>query len=174
MATPIPIIVCGATQAVAVQVKSNMLPEFDVVYAGFDLPATLTEVPQILSNRTSPPPSSTLHTQLGSNDFTTNGFPRAVVAGGGYTDEAFNKLFQACVQACGGGGSDEDAKLLPVPFFRVDNGITSRLVAEGKMPATGTPEYPAAIAGRLKERLREVGVVEGEGERRNGGSVFMF
>ncbi|KAB2568736.1 hypothetical protein DBV05_g12584, partial [Lasiodiplodia theobromae] len=100
MATPIPIIVCGATQAVAVQVKSNMLPEFDVVYAGFDLPATLTEVPQILSSHTtasssSPPAAATLHTQLGSNDFTTRGFPRAVVAGGGYTDEAFNKLFQA-------------------------------------------------------------------------------
>ncbi|KAL1640202.1 hypothetical protein SLS58_007153 [Diplodia intermedia] len=178
MSRPIPIIVCGATQKVAAMVKSNMLPEYDVVYAGHDLPSTLHEVPLILAG--TPPPGASLHTQLGSNDFLTSP-PRAVVAGGGYGDDAFRALFAACVAACGGNESD-----LPVPFFRVDNDVTARLAAEGRGPplpefgkgpaaaaVPGREEYSRAIAGRLKGRIGEV-VGEGVGEGEGRGKVFGF
>ncbi|KAL0253259.1 hypothetical protein SLS55_010231 [Diplodia seriata] len=103
--------------------------------------------------------------------------PRAVVTGGGYSDDAFSDLFNACVAACGGKESD-----LPVPFFRVDNTITERLAKEGsgpplpdiggKVPGVVEREgYAKAIAGRLKERIR--GVEEG-GEGKEGGKVFAF
>ncbi|KKY27168.1 hypothetical protein UCDDS831_g00915 [Diplodia seriata] len=123
MSRAIPIIVCGATQKMASMVKSNMLPEYDVVYAGHSLPSSLHEVPLILAG--TPPPAASLHTQLGSNDFSS--FPRAVVTGGGYSDDEFSDLFNACVAACGGKESD-----LPVPFFRIDNAITKRLAKEGR------------------------------------------
>lgn len=177
MSARIPIIICGATQKVATMVKSNMLPEYDgtssfpprnhiltspVVYAGYNLAATANEVPQILSRST--PPSTSLHTQVGSNDFQI--FPRAVIIGGGYSEEAFQTLFRACADACGSEAA------LPVPFFRVDNSITKRLAAEGKGPAPPSPEYSRAIAERLKERLREVGV--GEERTGNRGKQFFF
>ncbi|OJD29687.1 programmed cell death 6-interacting protein isoform x1 [Diplodia corticola] len=134
MSVPVPIIVCGAKQQLATMVRSNMLPEFNVIYAGFDLAASAKEVPQILSG--SPPPSASLHTQVGSNDFQLA--PRAVVTGGGYSDEAFQTLFQACVGACG----SESA--LPVPFFRVDNAITSRLKNDYHNHDTHHRYFPSA------------------------------
>ncbi|KAK7701595.1 hypothetical protein SLS57_011680 [Botryosphaeria dothidea] len=115
----------------------------------------------------SPPAAASLHTDVGSNDFTVP--PRAVIAGGGYNDEAFETLYQGCVQACGSEAN------LPVPFFRVSNAITSRLEAEGKGPKIRTPEYPKAVANRLKDKLKEAGIGPGISEEPgNKGKTFFF
>lgn len=140
-------------------------PTRQVVYGGHDFDCAAKEVPQIISG--SPPPASSLHTQVGSNDFTV--FPRAVITGGGYSDEAFQTLYQACEKACGG------QENLPVPFFRVDNALTDKLEAEGKGPTRGSPEYSKFIAQRLKDKLREAGVGAGVQERpENKGKLFFF
>ncbi|KAF9629178.1 hypothetical protein BFW01_g10381 [Lasiodiplodia theobromae] len=165
MSAPIPVILCGAMRPVAALVRSHMLLEYDVVYAGHDIAAATKEVPKIISG--SSPPSTSLYTQIGSNDFTV--LPRAVITGGGYNEEAFQTLFQACAEACG------SEVALPVPFFRTDNALTDQLAAEGKGPAHSSPEYPKAMTNRLKARLREVGVGSGVLERpENRGKSFFF
>lgn len=80
----------------------------------------------------------------------------AIVVGGGYDDNAYNALRQACIDACGG-----SARNLGVAFFRADNELTDRLVKEGKGPEKRTKDYPAAITKRLKDKLKEVGVADG-------------
>ncbi|PWY94554.1 hypothetical protein BO94DRAFT_609942 [Aspergillus sclerotioniger CBS 115572] len=158
MSTPTPVILCGAMREVAALIRTLLLPEYNVVYAGHNLSAAEREVPLILSG--SPPPPSKLHTQIGSNDFTDP--PRAVITGGGYNEERFQALYQACTAAKNG--------VPPVPFFRTDNGLTDRLAATGEGPAHASAEYPAAVTRRLKEKLREAGVGEGEGR----GGCFGF
>lgn len=41
-----------------------------------------------------------------------------------------------------------------MPFFRTSNELTDRLVAEGKDPSHASFQYPDAICGRLKNKLR--------------------
>ncbi|PYH81347.1 hypothetical protein BO82DRAFT_432687 [Aspergillus uvarum CBS 121591] len=156
MTTAIPVILCGAKREVAALVRAHMLPEYDVVYAGHNLPAAEQEVPLILAGKA--PPASALHTQVGPNDFTIA--PRAVITGGGYSEDRFQTLYQACANASG---------VLSVPFFRTDNHLTDQLAATGKGPAHSSSEYPAAVTARLKAKLREVGVAPGTTE--NPGSI---
>jgi hypothetical protein len=93
------------------------------------------DVPLIISGY--PPSPSSLHTQLDCNDFAAP--PRAIITGGGYSDEAFHELYQSCVEAC---GSMEN---LPVPFFRTSNELTDRLAAQEKVLAHSSSKYPEAI-----------------------------
>lgn len=88
--------------------------------------------------------------------------------GGGYDDNAYGALRQACIEACGG-----SAKNLGVAFFRADNELTERLVREGKGPEKRTKDYPAAITKRLKDKLREVGVADGLKEA-DVGELFWY
>lgn len=185
MSTPIPVILCGAMKGMANLIRTTMLPEYNgkassnepnpfksnliklpVIYAGYNPTHTAHEVPLIISGN--PPHPSSLHTQLSSNDFTIP--PRAIITGGGYSNELFQELYQNCIQAC---GSQKD---LPVPFFRTSNEITDRLAVEGKGPAHSSREYPAAVTERLKRKLREVGIAPGmKGDGGGGkGEVFFF
>lgn len=124
----------------------------------------MEELPLILSGK--PPQPSSLHTQVASNDLSRH--PVAVVVGGGYDDNAYGALRQACIEACGG-----SAKNLGVAFFRADNELTERLVREGKGPEKRTKDYPAAITKRLKDKLREVGVADGLKEA-DVGELFWY
>ncbi|KAH7012372.1 hypothetical protein B0J12DRAFT_690277 [Macrophomina phaseolina] len=164
MSTPIPLILCGASREVAAKVKANLFPEYNVVYAGYDLPATAREVPQILLGN--PPATASLHTDVGSNDFTVP--PRAIIIGAPYSDEDFQTLYQGCVEAFGSEAN------LPVPFFRVDKSLSAKLVAEGKSPKIGTPEYPQAIVNRMKEKLREAGIGSGLIEQSDSKGKILF
>lgn len=135
-----------------------------VVYAAYSLPETFQEVPQILA-RKAPNPDS-LHTQVASNRF--NSPPVAIVIGGGYDDEALKTLYDASVKACGG-----SKRNLGVAFFRADNALTDKLVAEGRGPEKRSEGYPAAITKRLKGKLAEVGVQNGIREDHIG-EVFLY
>lgn len=136
----------------------------EVVYAGFSLPDILEEVPQILARK--PPAESSLHTQVASNSFDRP--PVAIVIGGGFDDDTLKTLYDASVKACGGSKKD-----LGVAFFRADNQLTDRLVAEGKGPAKRTADYPAAVTKRLKSKLVEVGVQNGLKEN-DVGELFLY
>lgn len=169
--TSVPIITCGDHKPDAIGVHAGMKPEYDgkmlllpwkppprliksysVIYAAFSLPETFDELPQILADN--PPAASALHTQVASNSFERR--PVGIVIGGGYDDEAYGKLYNACLQACG-----DEKKKLGVAFFRADNELTDRLFSEGKGPQKRTEGYPAAITKRLKDKLAEVGVSRG-------------
>ena len=123
-----------------------------VIYAAYLLPETLQELPQILAGN--PPAASSLHTQVASNSFDRP--PVAIIIGGGYDDDTFKTLYDASIKACGGSKKD-----LGVAFFRADNQLTNRLVAEGKGPQKRTQGYSTAITKRLKDKLTEVGVANG-------------
>ena len=162
-----PIITCGDKARDATAVNPLMKPEYDVLYSGYSLPETLHELPLILSGKV--PTPETLHSQIGPNDFTTRN-PVAVSIGGGYSDDDFKKLFDACSEACGGH--------LPVVFLRADKELTKKLVAEGKGPTRDKPEYSAFVANRLKNRLQEIGikanVEDGDVRSEMLGQVFMY
>ena len=136
-----------------------------VIYAAFLLPETLEELPQILAG--TPPAAESLHTLVASNSFERR--PVGIVIGGGYDDEAYKMLYDACVKACGGSKKD-----LGVAFFRADNQLTDRLVAEGKGPEKRTKDYPAAITKRLKDKLRETGVASGKVKESDIGELFYY
>ena len=181
------IITCGDNKPDATAVNGAIQPDYDgktlvislliilkltrscaVLYSSFDLPATLQEVPLILSGN--PPPADTLHTQIGANDFTNP--PVAVVVGGGYNDEAYTALYSAILNACGASKKD-----IGVVFFRASNEITEDLVKEGKHAPRGSREYPVGILMRLKSKLRELGIaadVEGGVKEANVGELFWY
>ncbi|KAJ5379810.1 uncharacterized protein N7496_002238 [Penicillium cataractarum] len=150
MSTPTPLILCGAKKHMANLIKTKLLPEYNVIYAGYNPIHSKREVPLIISGN--PPAYDSLHMKLASNDFTSPA--RAIVTGGGYSEEGFQELYQACVKAC---GSREN---LSVPFFRASNEITDRLADQGMGPAHSSVEYPDAITERLKRRLKEVGIAD--------------
>ena len=116
------------------------------------MPEAIDELPSLLAGKATD--TSSLHTQIGSNDFSRR--PVAIVIGGGYDDESYDKLLDACGKACGG-----SRKEIGTVFLRADNNLTDRLVAEGKGPAKKTPEYSAAITKRLKDKLAELGIAPG-------------
>ena len=134
-----------------------------MTYAAFSLPETKEELPKILAGKA--PAASSLHTQVGSNAFGRR--PVAIVVGGGYDYTAYQKLYDACVDACG------SKKALGAAFFRADNQLTDRLVAEGKGPAKRTKDYPAAVTKRLKDKMAEVGVASGLSEA-DVGRLFWY
>jgi hypothetical protein len=142
---------------------NDLLP---VVYAGHDIRASAREVPLFLSG--CPPPTLSLHTQVGSNDFIIP--VRAVITGGGYDEERFQLLYQACLKACG------SAANLPVPFFRTNNELTDQLAREGKGHEHSSAEYPKAVTERLKSKLRAAGIAPGMQEEEFGltGEVYFF
>lgn len=119
-----------------------------VLYSGFSLAATLKEVPLILSGNPLPPQA--FHTQIGPNNFDVQ--PLAVAIGGGYDDEAFDKLYSACVSAVGG------KEMLGVVFLRADNELTEKLFAKGKGPVKYGDGYGASMMRRLKAKLAEIGL----------------
>lgn len=121
-----------------------------MIYAGFDLDTTRSELPRLFIGDTSLVRQS-LHTQIGTNDFQAVS-PVAIAIGGGYDDDAFQKLHKAIVEAFETAGKP----MFKYAYFRADNEITDRLYAEGRGPQKRTPEYPAAIVGRLKAKLKEV------------------
>ncbi|KAF2012004.1 hypothetical protein BU24DRAFT_425827 [Aaosphaeria arxii CBS 175.79] len=166
MSGPVPVILAGAVRAVATKVKANLLPEYDAVYASHDLASAQREIPLIISGTL--PSSPSLHSQLGSNDFTKP--PRAIILGGAWSDQAFQDLKDACAQAC------DSRDKVPVPFFRADNKLTQQLWAEKKGPAQTSHDYAEAIASRLKAKLREVGIapdIQEDGSK-HGRASFCF
>lgn len=126
------------------------VPQCTVIYAGFDLPATRSELPRLLVDDTAVDHKA-LHTQIGSNQLRDNP-PIAIVIGGGYDDESFHKLDDAIVEAF----KKSSKQLLDYAYFRADNELTDRLFAEGKGPQKRTPAYGPAITKRLKTKLNEV------------------
>ncbi|KAF2116216.1 hypothetical protein BDV96DRAFT_645551 [Lophiotrema nucula] len=162
------IITCGDNEPDATAVNARMKPDYEVVYSGYSIPATLAEVPRILSGN--PPAPTLLHTQIGSNSFDRR--PIAVAIGGGYDDETFRTLYDASLTACGGSKMD-----LGVVFVRADTKLTQKLIEEGKGPKRYTPEYPLAMNNRLKAKLVELGIgtgLEGDVKEEYRGETFLF
>ena len=60
--------------------------------------------------------------------------------------------------------------------MRASVAITEKLVAEGKGPKRSTPEYPAAVAQRLRNKLREVGIAPGVENVKKGieGEIVLY
>lgn len=91
------------------------------------------------------PPNPDEKDNIGSRNYSNA--PQAVVMGGGYDEDATEKMRKACKV---NGGSN-------VPWLRLDTGIP--------MPPLG-PKYGAALVRRVKSCLRELaeeGRMEGDG-----------
>ena len=118
------------------------------------------EVPLILIGK--PPDASELHTSVASNDFTK--LPRAFIVGGGYDEEDFKRLYDTCLETCGG------KEKMP-PVLRI-----SRAMALQGPEKPGTPGYSLSAAKRLKEKLKDLSIAPGlEEMEKTGdrGEVFL-
>lgn len=174
------IITCGNNEKDAVGVHKGMQPDYNgtqddsltepptdilaVIYAGFELSATRQELPKLLAGETID--QTSLHTHVASNDFQHP--PNAIVMGGGYDDAAVEQLTKAIADA-----HQHAGKKLSFAYFRADNALTDRLVAEGKGPQKRTPEYTIAITKRLEDKLATALGSE-EVRQREGGETILY
>lgn len=169
MTIPIPIILCGKVQEITDPQQLNLLPEVDgtresqlrgtttresaftlgisantesVVHVCHSVESARAEIPALLRGEAIDAASG-----LGSNAANARSpdqrrRPVAVIVGGGYTDEEFEMV------------RDEDVQ--GVPWLQADN---SR-IPPGEWPPS--PLYPVGAAARIKERLREHGMLGGK------------
>jgi hypothetical protein len=109
--SPIPIIVIGRNPRIAIKVREGVMPEYDGMSASllsslhYTSPYTLSvvhiittveqglnDLPLLLSNPSQTPMN--VDNNLGSKNHGSR--PLAVAAGGGFNDEMFNKMKDAC------------------------------------------------------------------------------
>ncbi|KAK7046366.1 hypothetical protein R3P38DRAFT_2873468, partial [Favolaschia claudopus] len=129
---PIPILVTGVAVAVGSRVIQAVKPEYEVVH--FTLaPAATKEIPLLLKGQAPKDPSS----DLGSGNWDV--FPKALVFGGGYTDEMIEAV-QKAVAA-------ETEGVKRIPWLRVDSSIPH---------PTDPAEYAPFVTKRLKATLKKL------------------
>lgn len=129
------------------------------LYSGFRLPATLQEVPLILSGN--PWPLQAFHTQIGPNKLVVQ--PLAVAIGGGY-DKTLEKLCSACVSTVRG------KVRLDMIFLRAEKELTEKMFAEEKGPVKYGNGYGASMMRRLKPKNGRYCVEDGSSTGGNQGS----
>lgn len=133
--SPVPIVVCGRNSDIAKKVGTALLPECDAIHIILSVESGISDIPALLASKT----PSNASDNFGSQNYSKR--PLAVAVGGGFSDDMFDQMKDAC-------------KDVPEPvWLRVD---TSKM--EGP-PAPGMAEtYGAAIADRLKKRVKELGI----------------
>ncbi|EGS24097.1 uncharacterized protein CTHT_0000280 [Thermochaetoides thermophila DSM 1495] len=144
--TSIPVASLGANPEVAKQIKELLLPEYDLVHMCLSLESASTEFTEILSGNLEVAPSS----GIGSNvdkPTTERRVPRAIVLGGGVSDEDYVALKEALVK---GGlkveGDGEDV----VKFVRV---LRDDILALG----ASRPD-PTVISQVIRKKLGQLGL----------------
>jgi hypothetical protein len=115
---------------------------FSVVHIITNPAVGCIEIPLLLSGQPLTNPSS----NPGSGNYSKP--PVAVVAGGGYSDEEFNQIRDACKDVAG---------LKIVPWVRADLSKMSEMPPREDLSA-----YGRATAVRVKKRLQELELAEGE------------
>ncbi|KAF2181768.1 hypothetical protein K469DRAFT_791471 [Zopfia rhizophila CBS 207.26] len=127
-------------------VKEGLLSEYEVIHIILTPTAGAADIPSILSGNAPPDHAANLGSQNYANP------PVAVVTGGGYDDEAFNSMKDAC------------RNVKAVPWVRPDK---SKLKA---MPPLGDEAFGKHTAECVKATLNQLGV----GIEKNEDGVYLF
>ncbi|KAM5361426.1 hypothetical protein ACJZ2D_013116 [Fusarium nematophilum] len=132
---PIPIIVCGKTEAMGRGIIEALKPEIEVIH--FVLPGESGPaiIPAILAGH--PPPSHPERSSIGSGNYSE--VPRAILFGGAY-DDVTVAHFRDVAKVFPGARS--------VPWVRQDKTRDA--------PPVTSPEYPKVIVQRSKDALLQL------------------
>ncbi|KAH7122614.1 hypothetical protein B0J11DRAFT_344310 [Dendryphion nanum] len=149
---PIPIIVCGRRAEIAKFVRESLAPEYDVVHVITSPEEGSSDIPILLRGEKLPESDNPGSRNYGST-------PLAVATGGGYDDEAFNQMRDACLK-------DDKAKV--VPWLRPD------LSQISSMPDLSDAEaYGRKTADRLRIVLNDLDLKgESKVEWKKGAVIF--
>ncbi|RFU30486.1 hypothetical protein B7463_g5869, partial [Scytalidium lignicola] len=128
MTSSIPIVILGRRAEVAKGVIAAIVPEYEVVHTFLASDNAPVDLPVILRGE-SLPPRENLGTQNYSRPVT------AIITGGGYNDEMFNELREACTG------------ISHIPWLRPD-------LSGG--PPVVTLGYSEKVAARVKETLKKL------------------
>ncbi|KAK1756933.1 hypothetical protein QBC47DRAFT_400562 [Echria macrotheca] len=96
--TPIPVATYGKDPKIAESVREKLLPDIEVVHACLDLDAALAELPAVFAGDLVKSPSSGLGTNA-SVPVEQRKTPQAVFFGGGFSDDEFEKIQAAVLNA---------------------------------------------------------------------------
>ncbi|EXF80551.1 hypothetical protein CFIO01_04258 [Colletotrichum fioriniae PJ7] len=141
---PIPIILCGKTEAIGRGVIEGLKPEYEVIHFITSPASGAIIIPALLTS--SPPPQHPDTSSIGSGKYTSP--PRAIILGGAFDEEAVKSLQNAVVK--------QGTASRKVPWLRHDGNKAA--------PPPG-PEYGKAMVVRVREKL---GLLEGEGKLDGG------
>ncbi|KAH7032976.1 uncharacterized protein B0I36DRAFT_382939 [Microdochium trichocladiopsis] len=169
-AAPMPVVTCGAHEAVGKAVIAGLKPEYEVILFCQGATALAKELPLLLSSpATFTPESST----IGSGNFSSP--PRAVIFGGAWGPEDIAQVQGALAAAAasggGGGGGGAEATTIgqlldELVILRNDTGIKPAPVTQPDgtvVPVVpGSPEYSEHVTGRVRAALGKL-ASEGKG-----------
>ncbi|KFZ09542.1 hypothetical protein V502_08685 [Pseudogymnoascus sp. VKM F-4520 (FW-2644)] len=99
MTAQLRVIVCGQTAQIANGVKAGLLPEYETIHVVFSAAAGAKDIPLLLSGQTPPVADEP---NVGTGNFSKKA--DAIITGGAYDDEKFNKMRDACAELPGNGG----------------------------------------------------------------------
>lgn len=168
-----PIILIGRNPIIASKVREDLKPEYDgtpisrhpqrytlkltspftVIHIILSVQQAITDLPLLLSSPSQIPPDNS--DNYGSQVYGAR--PRAVVIGGGFTDEMVQEMKSACKDAEGGivwvKGNPISVKAMP--------------------PLSDRQAYGAATASLVKKKLDELNVGREGGEKKEGVHFYM-
>ncbi|KAF2680718.1 hypothetical protein K458DRAFT_373259 [Lentithecium fluviatile CBS 122367] len=151
--SPLPVILCGRNPNIAQIVRKHMLPEYVVTHIILILTSGVADIPLLLQGRT--PPNHT--TNLGSQNY--NAPTVTVVTGGGFDDEDFALMKNACKTTEG---------IRHVPWLRPDLEKPRPTGAKAhdlnKLGADAIQAFGEGTARRVKACLGKDGVLGTEDE----------
>ncbi|KAJ6136881.1 hypothetical protein N7497_012133 [Penicillium chrysogenum] len=142
-------LLCGRRERVGSLVIEELKPEYEVIHFITSVEDGTTNLPLILSGNSPKREESSLGSKIYSQP------PKAVIFGGGYDDEAIEKLRQAVA------GSQ---RVLQVPWLKAD------LKKSESGPPPGTEAYCTSAAARMRESLKTLEITG----RMNGNEDEIF
>ncbi|KAA8652646.1 uncharacterized protein ATNIH1004_001551 [Aspergillus tanneri] len=128
----LPVLLCGRLERVGSLVIEELKPEYEVIHFITSVEDGTINLPLILSGNLPKWEGSGLGSKIYSRA------PKAVILGGGYDDEAIEKLRQAVAISQG---------TIQVPWLKADPKKTEA------GPTPGTEAYCRSAAARIKETL---------------------
>ncbi|KAJ1329087.1 hypothetical protein MN608_05818 [Microdochium nivale] len=165
-AQPIPVVVCGAREAIGQVVIEGLKPEYEVVLFCLGAQALATELPQLLS---SPDTFAPVSSTIGSGAFSASRPPRAVCFGGVWGVEDVALVQDSLLLHQGAGGDSSSSRSIPpevlrdLVLLRNDPRRQPPQTGEGAV-VMGTPAYSAQIIRRLRTELGKLVVAAGGGD----------
>ncbi|KAH7074679.1 hypothetical protein BKA63DRAFT_319150 [Paraphoma chrysanthemicola] len=152
MAAGLPVVVVGRNPKIAGKVREGLGPEYDAIHIILSLEQATTDIPLLLATPSQTPPNS--QDNQGSQKYGAR--PVAVAVGGGFNDEMFAEIKNACKDVDKG-----------VVWLRADVAKIKEMPPLSELEA-----YGEETARRVKKKLEELGVGGGDGEGKEG--VYFF
>ncbi|KAJ9622759.1 hypothetical protein H2203_006410 [Taxawa tesnikishii (nom. ined.)] len=157
---PVPLVLCGKNPSLATSfVDALNNTEYDVIHVCHDLQTAKSEIPALLRGQPVPNPSSHL-SKLPNKDNPI--VPKAVVIGKGFSEEEMDDIIAT--------GRREEKEGSGVLWLKPDDEKITMAMKAKMVLSAGTMIAPM-VADRVRQTLKERGVVPGAEGKVEGGVV---